>query len=78
VAERLDDRPAAAVPSWPRDRIRRVEARLTASRSMVAMSSTVGKAENSSAGLDRQDAFAGCDHRENADSEGSATIWGEC
>ena len=40
--------PAAAVPSWPRDRMRRVEARLSASRSMVAISSTVGKAENSS------------------------------
>jgi hypothetical protein len=40
--------PAAAVPSCPRDRIRRVEARLSESRSMVAMSSTVGKAENSS------------------------------
>jgi hypothetical protein len=40
--------PAASVPSWPRDRIRRVEARLSASRSIVAISSTVGKAENSS------------------------------
>ena len=40
--------PAASVPSWPRDRIRRVEARLSDSRSMVAISSTVGKAENSS------------------------------
>ena len=40
--------PAAAVPSWPCARIRRVEARLSASRSMVAISSTVGKAENSS------------------------------
>ena len=40
--------PAAAVPSWPRARIRPVEARLSASRSMVAISSTVGKAENSS------------------------------
>ena len=40
--------PAAAVPSCPCARIRRVEARLSASRSMVAISSTVGKAENSS------------------------------
>ena len=40
--------PAAAVPSWPWARMRRVEARLSASRSMVAISSTVGKAENSS------------------------------
>ena len=40
--------PAAAVPSWPCARIRRVEARFSASRSMVAISSTVGKAENSS------------------------------
>ena len=40
--------PAAAVPSWPCDRISRVEARLSASRSMVAISSTVGNAENSS------------------------------
>ena len=40
--------PAADVPSWPCARIRRVEARLSASRSMVAISSTVGKAENSS------------------------------
>ena len=40
--------PAASVPSWPCARIRRVEARLSASRSMVAISSTVGKAENSS------------------------------
>jgi hypothetical protein len=40
--------PAAAVPSWPRARISRVEARLSARRSIVAMSSTVGKAENSS------------------------------
>ena len=40
--------PAAAVPSWPCARIRRVEATLSASRSMVAISSTVGKAENSS------------------------------
>src|SRR5262249_1020714 len=39
---------AAAVPSWPCARMRRVEARLSESRSMVAMSSTVGKAENSS------------------------------
>ena len=40
--------PAASVPSWPCARMRRVEARLSASRSMVAISSTVGKAENSS------------------------------
>ena len=40
--------PAASVPSWPCARIRRVEARLSASRSMVAISNTVGKAENSS------------------------------
>ncbi len=40
--------PAAVVPSCPRDRMRRVEARLSDSRSMVAISSTVGKAENSS------------------------------
>jgi hypothetical protein len=40
--------PAASVPSWPRARMRRVEARLSASRNMVAISSTVGKAENSS------------------------------
>ena len=40
--------PAASVPSWPCARIRRVEARLSESRSMVAISSTVGKEENSS------------------------------
>ncbi len=40
--------PAAAVPSWPCARMSRVEARLSASRSIVAISSTVGKAENSS------------------------------
>ena len=40
--------PAAAVPSCPRARMSRVEARLSASRSMVAIRSTVGKAENSS------------------------------
>ena len=40
--------PAAAVPSWPCARISRVEARLSASRSIVEISSTVGKAENSS------------------------------
>jgi hypothetical protein len=40
--------PAALVPSWPCDRISRVEARLSASLSMVAISRTVGKAENSS------------------------------
>jgi hypothetical protein len=40
--------PAAAEPSCPCDRIRRVEARFSDSRSMVEISSTVGKAENSS------------------------------
>ena len=40
--------PAALVPSWPCARIRRVEARLSDSRSIVEISSTVGKAENSS------------------------------
>ncbi len=40
--------PAASVPSCPRARMRRVEARLSANRSMVAIRSTVGKAENSS------------------------------
>jgi hypothetical protein len=40
--------PAAAVPSWPWPRIRRVEARLSASRSIVAISSSVGKTVNSS------------------------------
>jgi hypothetical protein len=40
--------PAASVPSWPRAKISRVEARLSASRSIVAISSTVGNAENSS------------------------------
>lgn len=40
--------PAAAVPSWPWARIRRVEARFSASRNIVTISSTVGKAENSS------------------------------
>src|SRR3984893_4907739 len=40
--------PAAAVPSCPCARMRRVEARLSAKRSMVAISSTVGNAENSS------------------------------
>ncbi len=40
--------PAASVPSCPRDKMRRVEARLRASRSMVAIRRTVGKAENSS------------------------------
>jgi hypothetical protein len=48
IAERSITCPAASVPSWPRDRIRRVEARLSASRSIVAINSTVGKAENSS------------------------------
>jgi hypothetical protein len=36
-------RPAAAVPVWPSDRIRRVEATLSASRSIVASSRMVGK-----------------------------------
>ena len=40
--------PAAAVPSWPWARMSRVEARLSASRSIVAINRTVGKAENSS------------------------------
>ena len=40
--------PAASVPSWPCARISRVEARLSANRSMVAISSTVGNDENSS------------------------------
>src|ERR1041384_3101248 len=40
--------PAAEVPSWPCDRIRRVEARFSDSRSMVEIRSTVGNAENSS------------------------------
>ena len=40
--------PAAAVPSCPCARIRRVDARLSASRSIVAISSTVGNDENSS------------------------------
>jgi hypothetical protein len=40
--------PAAAVPSCPRARMSRVEARLSASLSIVAMRSTVGKDENSS------------------------------
>ena len=40
--------PAAAGPSWPCDKISRVEARLRESRSMVAINSTVGNAENSS------------------------------
>ena len=40
--------PAAAVPSWPRARMSRVEARFSARRSIVAMRSTVGKDENSS------------------------------
>ena len=40
--------PAASVPVWPSARIRRVDARLSASRIMVAMSSTVGNDENSS------------------------------
>ena len=40
--------PAAAVPSWPWERMSRVEARLSDSRSIVASSSTVGKEEKSS------------------------------
>ena len=40
--------PAAAVPSWPCDRISRVEAMFSDSRSMVEIRSTVGNAENSS------------------------------
>ena len=40
--------PAAAVPSCPFDRISRVEARLSDSRSMVEISKMVGNAENSS------------------------------
>ena len=40
--------PAAAVPSCPFDRISRVEARLSDSRSMVEISRMVGKDENSS------------------------------
>src|SRR5579885_272416 len=40
--------PAAAVPSWPCARMSLVEARLSDSRSMVEINSTVGNAENSS------------------------------
>ena len=40
--------PAAFTPSWPCARMMRVEARLSARRSIVAISSTVGKVENSS------------------------------
>jgi hypothetical protein len=40
--------PAAEVPSWPCANISRVEARLSANRSMVEINNTVGKAENSS------------------------------
>ena len=40
--------PAASGPSWPCARISRVEARLSERRSMVAIRSTVGKAEKSS------------------------------
>ena len=43
-------RPAAPVPSWPFDRIRRVDARLSASRETVAMSRIVGN-ELKSSGL---------------------------
>ncbi len=39
--------PAEAVPSWPCDRISRVEAMFSDSRSMVEIRSTVGNAENS-------------------------------
>src|ERR1700735_693456 len=42
--------PAAAVPSWPWARMSRVEARLSASRSMVEINSTVGNAADSSGG----------------------------
>jgi hypothetical protein len=49
VAERLDDLAGSvAVPSWPLARISRVEAMFRPSRNMVAISSTVGKDENSS------------------------------
>ena len=40
--------PAAAVPSWPFDRISRVEARFSDSRSMVEINRMVGNEENSS------------------------------
>src|SRR5258708_22037709 len=40
--------PAAAVPSWPWDRISRVDAMLSDSRSMVEISRMVGNEENSS------------------------------
>ena len=40
--------PAAAVPSWPCDRISRVEARFSDSRSMVEINRMVGNEENSS------------------------------
>ena len=40
--------PAASVPSWPRDSINRVEARLSDSRSMVEIRRMVGNDENSS------------------------------
>ena len=40
--------PAAAVPSWPFDRISRVEAMFSDSRSMVEISRMVGNDENSS------------------------------
>jgi hypothetical protein len=40
--------PAASVPVWPWVRMRRVDARLSASRSIVVISSTVGKTLKSS------------------------------
>ena len=46
--------PAASVPSWPCARIRRVEARLRARRSMVEISSTVGKDGELQRRLDEQ------------------------
>ena len=65
--------PAAAVPSWPWLRIRRVEARLSASRSIVEISSTVGKAENSSGrsmnSADHQDEDRERDRERQADIE---------
>ncbi len=48
IAEGLDDVAGGRRALVPCDRMRRVEARFSASRSIVAMSSTVGKDENSS------------------------------
>ena len=48
TGEGLDDVAAAAVPSWHGRRIFRVAARSSASRGMVAISSTLEEAENSS------------------------------